>query len=185
MRASDTSITGDEQLVSATLTGSHEAFGMLVERYARTVRALCIARLGLSPDLDDLVQDVFVRAYQGLGRLASKSAFCGYLRTIATNLCIDRIRRRRTGAMSLDQVDLEPQAPEPDAEDERLQRLRRLLGALPEGLREALLLFYFEERSVAEIATQLGLTEAAIHQRLHRARTQLREAFDVRREGAS
>jgi len=179
VQSSDRPQIQDDELVSASLSGSREAFGSLVERYARTVRALCIAKLGLSADLDDLVQEAFVRAYQGLGHLTTKAAFGGYLRTIAQNLCIDRIRRKHPESVSLDEVEIEPAAPAGPAEDDRLHKLRRSIGRLPEALREALLLFYFEERSVAEIATSLEVSEAAVNQRLHRARTQLREAFDV------
>src|SRR5262249_20878398 len=80
-----------------------------------------------------------------------------------------------------DEVDLEPPA-EPggvtDIREERLADLRRHVGRLPHALREAVLLFYFEERSHAEIAAVLGVTEAAVNQRLHRARQSLKQAFD-------
>jgi len=176
---------GDDDLVRASLDGSREAFGALVERYARRVRAICLARLGMHHELDDLVQDVFLRAYQGLTRIAQPSAFGGYLHKIAHNLCVDRIRRKKPGAVSLEVVELDPPAPAGREEDDRLGKLRRLVGRLPEALREALLLFYFEEHPVAEIARSLGITEAAVNQRLHRARTSLREAFDAPRSATS
>lgn len=165
----------DEDLVRSSIQGSREAFGSLVERHARGVRAMCLARLGWRQELDDLVQEVFIRAFQGLRRIAEPAAFGGYLHRIAHNLCIDKIRQRRKDTVSLDTVELDPPAPHARDEDDRLVKLRRQVGRLPEALREALLLFYFEEKPVAEIARLLGVTEAAIHQRLHRARTQLRD----------
>jgi RNA polymerase sigma-70 factor (ECF subfamily) len=166
--------------VRHTQAGSREAFGLLVVRYSRSVRAICLARLGTQGDLDDLVQDAFLRAYQGLTRLQDPNRFGAYLHRIAQNICIDRLRRRGKNPVSLDDVDLMPPA-EPgqlaDVREERLARLRKLVGQMPEALREAVLMFYFQELSHAEIADQLGVTEAAINQRLHRARQFLRERF--------
>lgn len=173
--------TSDHELVRQSLTGSREAFALLVVRYSRSVRATCLARVGLAQDLDDLVQETFLRAYKGLDRLADPSRFGPFVHRIAQNICIDRLRRRgRNPVTSLADVDLEPPR-EPgahsDIREERLARLRKLVGRLPEALREAVMLFYFHERSYAEIAAMLEVSEAAINQRLHRARVQLREAF--------
>ena len=180
MPATATDTQDDRALVRQTEAGSREAFGLLVVRYSRSVRATCMARLGLVSDLEDLVQETFLRAYQGLTRLKDRSRFGAYVHRIAQNICIDRMRRRGKPQLSLDEVDLDPPR-EPgvaDVREERLGRLRVLVGRLPEALREAVLLFYFEERTHAEIASQLGVTEAAVNQRLHRARQSLKQAFD-------
>jgi RNA polymerase sigma-70 factor (ECF subfamily) len=133
-------------------------------------------------DVDDHVQETFLRAYQGLSRLEDPNRFGAYVHRIAQNICIDRLRRAPKPTASLDEVDLQPPA-EPgriaDVREERLTRLRLLVGRLPEALREAVLLFYFETLSHAEIAARLGVTEAAVNQRLHRARQSLREAFET------
>lgn len=172
--------TGDHTLVQQTLSGSREAFGLLVVRYSRSVRATCLARLGYRAELDDFVQDTFLRAFQGLNRLQEHARFGAYVHRIAQNICVDRLRRGRRDPVPLEEVELEPPA-EPgtshDIREERLARLRKLVGQLPEVLREAVLLFYFEKRSHSDIAEQLGITEAAVNQRLHRARTQIRQAF--------
>ena len=172
----------DEDLVRLSFQGSREAFGLLVTRHARTVRALLLARLGRHRDLDDMVQETFLRAYHGLRRLRSERCFPSYLRRIAHNLCIDRIRRRDRSLASLDEVDLEPAVAEADPRDEsqdRLHRLREGVGRLPDALREAVLLFYFEEMSYARMAQVLGITEAAVNQRLSRARRKLRNSLGV------
>lgn len=169
---------GDEALVRQTLAGDHDAFGRLVAGHARTVRALCLARLGFHQDLDDLVQETFVHAYQGLDRLREPGRFAAYLARIAQNLCVDRLRRTGRAGQTLDVVEFDPPAPhDPGPDPDRLALLRRHIGRLPEALREAVLLFYFEQRSYAEIAGGLGITEAAVNQRLHRAKAALREAL--------
>lgn len=150
-------------------------------RYSRSVRARCLAKLGLRDDLDDLVQETFLRAFQGLHRLEDPCRFGAFVHRIAHNICIDRLRRRGREAVPLDEVELAP-PPEPgaqlDVREERLTQLRRHVGRLPEALREAVLLFYFEEKSHAEIAELLGVTEAAVNQRLHRARQSLKQHFE-------
>jgi RNA polymerase sigma-70 factor (ECF subfamily) len=139
-----------------------------------------MARVGRVGDLDDLVQETFLRAYKGLSRLRDQSRFGPYVHRIAQNICVDRFRRKGQEPVSLDEIELEPPPEENrlvDVREERMMLLRRLVGRLPEALREAVLLFYFEQLTYADIAARLGLTEAAVNQRLHRARLQLKQGF--------
>jgi RNA polymerase sigma-70 factor (ECF subfamily) len=147
--------------------------------------------LGIAADLDDLVQETFVRAYRGLDRLLDAARFGAYVYSIARNLCADWLRARRPEVVSLERVDLEPGDPrtttgalrDAERQEERLVALRAAVGHLPEALREAVLLFYFEQRSYADMADLLGVTEAAINQRLTRARQRLREHLVVAHGG--
>lgn len=178
----------DDDLVQRSIAGSRDAFGLLVLRHARMVRAICMARIG-SRDVEDAVQEVLLRAFRGLPRLQATGSFVAYLGQIARNHCIDRLRTTpKQKPVSLDEVELDPPDPrQPDAADElraeRLDRLRKEIGRLPESQRECLLLFYFEEMSYAQMAESLGLTEAAVNQRLSRARQHLRSVLTTRREG--
>ena len=168
-----------------SLLGSHEAFGLLVVRFSRSVRAVCVARIGRSSDLDDLVQESFLRAFRGLNRLEDHARFGAYLHRIAHNLCVDRLRRPGHEPVAVEDVDLVmpvEQAATADIREERLDRLRQQVGRLPLALREAVLLFYFDQRSLAAIGEMLGITEAAVNQRLHRARLQLRQVLGERGE---
>ena len=175
----------DHELVRLSLEGSREAFGLLVTRYARSVRAVCLARLGQHGDLEDVVQDSFLRAYHGLPRLKDGERFGPYVHRIARNLSVDRLRRHDRHMKSLDEVDLQPELRRvPDERDERLAKLREMVGRLPECLREAVLLFYFEKMSYTRMAEVLGITEAAVNQRLSRARRRLRIGLGVGAEQA-
>jgi len=134
-----------------------------------------------------MVQEAFLRAYKGLDRLKDGNRFGAYVHRIAQNICVDRLRRSRFEGKSLEEVDLDP-ADRPldaaqDDKEERLAELRRQIGRLPRALREAVLLFYFERMSHARIAQTLEITEAAVNQRLHRARVQLRNAMGRAAEG--
>jgi RNA polymerase sigma-70 factor (ECF subfamily) len=135
----------------------------------------------LRGDLDDVVQETFMRAYQGLRRLKDLNRFAAYVHRIADNVCVDRIRRSKKEPVAIDEVDFAPPA-EPsgalDVREERLAKLRQLVGRLPLALREAVLMFYFEQKTHAQIADQLEVTEAAVSQRLHRARQHLKQGFE-------
>ena len=174
----------DGELVRLSTEGSREAFSLLVTRYARTVRAVFLARLGRHRDLEDMVQETFLRAFRGLSRLQQRDRFAPYLHRIAQNLSVDHLRRPSRQARSLDEVDLEPVAATAtgDPDEDRMQRLRQQVGRLPEALREAVLLFYFENLSYAQMAQLLGVTEAAVNQRLSRARRRLRDGLGVNAE---
>lgn len=145
-----------------------------------------MARIG-TRDADDAVQEVFLRAYRGMGRLQDAGSFPAYLGRIARNYCIDRLRTApRADPISLDEVELDPADPRQKSDTERellLERLRKEVGRLPESQREVLLLFYFEQMSYAQMAGVLGITEPAVNQRLSRARQQLRTAFAGRTGG--
>ena len=111
----------------------------------------------------------------------SAESFCSYLHRIAANLAVDRLRRRRRQDLTVD-GELEVAQAEPPPEDDRLAKLRQQVSRLPEALREVVLLFYFQDLSYSEMAQILSISEAAVNQRLNRARTRLRESFGVRQE---
>ncbi|MCB9886745.1 MAG: RNA polymerase sigma factor [Planctomycetes bacterium] len=169
--------TSDSALVRQVLAGARDAFGWLVVRHSRAVRAAVLSRLGRTNDLDDLVQEAFLRAYQGLSRLEDPGRFGAFVHRIAHNVSIDRLRRSGREPEPLAEIDLSV-APEPartaDVREERLERLRLQVGKMPATLREAVLLFYFEQKSSAEIGAVLAISEAAVQQRLHRARQHLK-----------
>lgn len=172
--------TRDQDLVRQSILGSREAFGLLVVRYSRSVRAVCLARTGRRDDLDDLVQEAFLRAFRGLSRLEDPQRFPAFLHRIAHNICVDTIRRSGREPVATADVDFAtPSEPDQiaDIREERLERMRRQVGRLPLALREAVLMFYFEQKPMAEIAAMLGITEGAVSQRLHRARQQLKQAL--------
>jgi len=169
--------TSDAALVQQVVGGVRDAFGWLVVRHSRAVRATVLSRLGRTNDLDDLVQEAFLRAYQGLSRLEDPGRFGAFVHRIAHNVSIDRLRRSGREPEPLEDVDLSvpvATAAVADVREERLEQLRRHVAQMPATLREAVLLFYFEQKSTAEIGDVLAISEAAVQQRLHRARQHLK-----------
>ncbi|MCC6904986.1 MAG: sigma-70 family RNA polymerase sigma factor [Anaerolineae bacterium] len=179
----------DQELVVLALRGDQEAFAELVERYQRAVFNLTYRMLGEAGEAEDAAQEAFLRAYQHLDRYDHARSFKTWLLSIASNYCIDRIRKRRLIWLSLD----EPLPPHPALmsqeagperraiEDERHALIQGLLDRLAPEYRAAVVLRYWYDMSYVEIADMLDTTESAIKSRLFRARQALAE--QIRSEG--
>lgn len=167
----------DHDLIESARRGDEVAFGRLVDRYKDTVFATVMAIVRDFDETRDVSQEVFLRAWFGLDGLKAASAWPGWLRAIARNRArtwVDR-RRRQPAREPLHAGIVDP-GDAPDRAAERADRRRMVLSALgdlPENSSEALLLYYVDEVKTPEMASRLGITEAAVRQRLRRARQQM------------
>ena len=171
--------------VTQALNGNDEAFTYLVETYQKPVYNLCYRMLGDPDAAEDAAQESFLRAYQNLARYDRNRSFATWLLSIAAHYCIDRLRRRKFVAFSMDQTDDEDDAPielpdtgalDPEAEAERREDQRTMHGLLKSidaTDRAALIMRYWNNCSEIEIAQALNLTVSAVKSRLHRARKEL------------
>lgn len=157
--------------------GDEEAFARLVESYQVPVYNLCHRMLGDPVEAEDAAQETFIKAYRNLGRYDMERKFINWILTIASNHCVDRLRRRRIGFISID--DMVPgtflvdrtSTPEPSVvEMEEREKVQSLLKQLGPRDRAAVVLKYWYEMSYEEIAETLSLTVSAVKSRLHRAR---------------
>lgn len=171
----------DEELAARSREGDRGAFLHLVDRYGGPVRSYLRARSVSPSDLDDLAQDVFVRAYQSIDSLADPASFAGWLFAIARNRALDwsRSRGRRPPAVALDRVFPEPADPRADpvravAAVERLATLRRAIADLPEVFRTTLYLKHQMGYSCEEIARLHGVGVGTVTKRLSRAYERIR-----------
>jgi RNA polymerase sigma-70 factor (ECF subfamily) len=164
--------------------GNDDAFALLVERYQNAVYHLCYRMLGTGTEAEDAAQETFIRAYNAIERYDTGRKFSTWLLSIATNYCIDQLRKRRLFTLSFDDMpyfDLADNGPGPESSillDERQRQVRQLLCSLSETDRAAVVLRYWYDYSYDEIAEVLNLTNSAIKSRLHRARLALAEAWD-------
>ena len=127
--------------------------------------------------------ETFVRAYANLARYDTRQPFAGWLMSIASHYCIDRLRRQRHFGLSLDdeahQDSLAAELPAPDEValvHERADEAQRLLRFLPPAYRRVVVLKYWGEQSLAEIATHTGESVANVKVILHRARLMMARA---------
>jgi RNA polymerase sigma-70 factor (ECF subfamily) len=177
------SVSTDQELVARTLAGDQQAFAELVETYQRSVYNLTYRMLSNPGEAEDAAQEAFLRAYQHLERYDPDRSFKTWLLSIASNHCIDRLRKRRLTWLSIDEPlpphpALNSDAPNPESAAVRTEQeaaIQDLLGDLAPDYRAAVVLRYWYDLSYAEIANTLDTTESAIKSRLYRARQQLAE----------
>jgi RNA polymerase sigma-70 factor (ECF subfamily) len=167
---------GDSSLVLAAREGDRAAFGGLYARYARMVHGILLARVP-SPDVDDLVQDVFLRALPRLCDLRDVARFGPWLAAITRNRANDYYRQTRavaavTESLPEDEAELPAANTAPDAEAAAILTFVR---SLPDAYRETLVLRLVEGMTGPEIATRTGMTPGSVRVNLHRGMQQLRE----------
>jgi RNA polymerase sigma-70 factor (ECF subfamily) len=185
--------TEEAVLIDAAKSGDQEAFRQIVERYQGAVYNLAYRMLGDPEEAEDAAQEIFVRLYRQLGRYDPERKFSTWTLAIATNYCIDQLRRRRMQFVPLENIIPWARARDAGPEGEALSResrdeVQRLLKKLPEKYRAPLVLRYWEGLSCAEIAEILGVPEGTIKTQIHRARKQLgkmMEGAEERRDALS
>jgi RNA polymerase sigma-70 factor (ECF subfamily) len=185
-----TSAQQDESAVTAVRGGDAERYRELVERHERRVYAVAWSRLGDAALAEEATQEAFIRAYRRLWLLGDGAKFSGWVNTIARRVAINFGLRQRRELNKRQRWALENPAistTENSAGTDPLhtpETLRQTLAELPAAHRECLVLFYIEGKSGAEAAAALGISEAALRVRLHRARAAMRERLEEKLEGS-
>ena len=164
----------DEELVCAAQSGNRAAFGFLYERYARMVHGILLGRVPRQA-VEDLVQDVFLRAMPRVSSLREKDHFGGWVAAIARNCATDFFRRSENA----DQLDEDPSegssSEENSSDSAEAHAVLVAIRTLPEAYREPLILRLVEGMTGPEIAERTGLTHGSVRVNLHRGMQQLRE----------
>jgi RNA polymerase sigma-70 factor (ECF subfamily) len=170
----------DDALVRAAQRGDRTAFGLLYARYSRMVHGILLSRVPFS-DVDDLVQDVFLRALPRLADLREVSRFPGWLASIARNRATDFHRRVKPNEEFDEEsasVQTEQRVPSSRHASHSSAEAHAVLDAirsLPDAYRESLILRLVEGLTGPEIAARTGLTHGSVRVNLHRGMLQLRE----------
>ena len=184
--------SADSVLIESTLKGDEWAFSELVRRYQAAVWGTVHRILGNSSENEDAVQEVFLRAFTALHKFDLKLPFGPWVLRIATNYCIDQLRRRRNRKVQLwselreyDQERLlkdytqdgnwEPTGMEGTEGYSKVAQA--LLDGLNPKYRAAFVLREVEERAYEEVAKLLGTSEVAARVRVSRARAELQNKF--------
>jgi RNA polymerase sigma-70 factor (ECF subfamily) len=174
----------DEDVVRAAQDGDREAFGLLYERYARMVHGILLVRVPPQA-VEDLVQDVFLRAMPRVASLRDANCFGGWLATIARNRAVDFFRESGLADAGQAPEDCEiPSEQAGSAEQAEAHAALEAIRALPEAYRETLILRLVEGMTGPEIAARTGLTHGSVRVNLHRGMQQLREALQGGRDSA-
>jgi RNA polymerase sigma-70 factor (ECF subfamily) len=166
----------DAALVAASQRGDADSFGQLYQRYARLVHGILLARVRPT-EVEDLVQDVFLRALPRLHNLRDVSRFGAWLAAIARNIATDHYRHSHT------QPETSGDASDPDEQPAKsgfsagneAAEILECIRALPEAYRETLILRLVEGMTGPEISERTGLSPGSVRVNLHRGMRQLRE----------
>jgi RNA polymerase sigma-70 factor (ECF subfamily) len=173
-------------------TGDAAAFEAIYQRYERRIYSFIYRMMGNAEDASDLTQDTFVKAYMALPRAQAEMNLSAWLHRIASNACLDVLRRRKLIQwLPWDVFDTNPAA-EPAAPDdpagsfvkqETSAEVQRILGKLSAKHRMALVLKEYQSLSCDEIAVVMGTSRSAVKSLLFRAREEFRQIAG--REGSS
>lgn len=166
----------DAAAMTLVARGDTEAFGKIVERHAGAVHALSWRLLGDAVEAEDVVQDTFTKLWVGAARWTPiGGGLGGWLRRVATNACLDRLRRHRpvADAAASELVDAGPLADAAFDETRRSRAVAAAILALPDKQRAAIVLTYHEGLANADAAAVLGVGVKALESLLVRARQSL------------
>ena len=181
-------VNEDFELVRRAKKGEEKAFEKILQKYRKSVYYMLLKMVKNADDADDLTQEAFAKAFKSINKFDPKYAFSTWLFRIATNNCIDFIRKKRVQTISIenpsdnddDNYQLEIRDPDDDPNEALLRKQRKkylkiAMEKLPEKYQMLLELRYFQELSYQEVADELDLPLGTVKAQLFRARELLQE----------
>lgn len=181
----------EARLVALAREGERDAFAQLVDNYKGKLFHLAFRMLGNRQEAEDVVQETFMRMYEHLSRYDSSHKFSTWIYRITTNLCIDRLRRRKAAysldadlaeGQGLDGYSLLPSADHSPEQQlvltERQHVVKQAMDALPAKYKSAMALKYYQDLSLQEISDILHIPVSTVKTRIHRGRDYLRRKLE-------
>jgi len=172
----------DYKLVLLALKGNEKAYAELLDRYKDAIYYMLLKMVNNKSDAEDLTIEAFGKAFKSIEQYTPNYAFSTWLFKIATNNCIDFIRKKKANLISLDQnaddqdnlgTPLQSDSPDPEEDmikSQRVALMRDVVSKLKPRYRTLIELRYFREFSYEEIAEELGLPIGTVKAQLFRAR---------------
>ena len=172
---------GDRRLIAAFQAGDADVFAQIVGLHRDSLTAEARRRLRSSDDAEDAVQETLLRAYLALDRFGGEYRLHAWLSRILTNVCADTGNRRAAEIRLVDRLgpprDEAPPADEGIGDTEQRQAVKEAVDSLPDSYRMAFVLREIEERTYAEVAEEMGISQTNARARVHRARKLLTRAL--------
>ena len=170
----------ERRLIARAQSGDTAAFRELVERHQARAYTLALRILRSAPDAEEVSQDAFVRVWTALPGFRGEASFATWVYRIVARRAFDRaqILKNRRAREQADERLPEHAAPEAGDDDSlRTALLQRLVASLTPAQRATVTMFYYEGRSVEQVAVILGMPENTVKTHLLRARAALRTAW--------
>jgi RNA polymerase sigma factor (sigma-70 family) len=170
----------DNIYISKVLEGDRNAFAYLVDKYKTMVYSLALRMVKDREEAEEISQDAFIKAYQSLASFKGKAKFSSWLYRIVYNTAISKLRQQPAGKVSLDESNLPDTLYMESKENydtlsagERKKYLEKAMDSLDGDERMFVILYYYEERELDEIAEIAGLTKTNTKVKLFRARKKM------------
>lgn len=170
----------ERRLIARAQSGDTAAFRDIVEQHSVRAYALALRILRSPSDAEEVAQDAFVRVWSALPGFRGESSFGTWLYRIVARRAFDRAQVLKNRRAREQQDEHLPEAAAPEAADAdtfEAARLQRLIAALSPAQRAAVTMFYYEGRSVEQVAAILNMPENTVKTHLSRARAALRAAW--------
>ena len=173
----------DLQLIKRCQAGDIDAFGGIVHRHKDRIYRLAYRMLRDTSSVDDVAQDIFLRAYCQIGKFQHRSSFSTWLTRIAINCCINYLksqRRRRffPAGMVRDRDRLLDGPYTAVEHNERCEKIHHAVNSLSPKRKAVVILRYFEDYSCEEVASILGCSAGTVKSRLFYARKELKKKLE-------
>jgi len=179
----------DLLLVESAKNGNEKAFSSLLNRYRDSIYYMLLKMVNNSSDAEDLTIEAFGKAFRNIDSFSPDFAFSTWLFKIATNNCIDFIRKKQVSPTPIDQlqddmdsltVNIQSDLPDPEEtliNDQKIAVLRDIVNQLKPRYRNLIDLRYYKEYSYEEIAAELKLPIGTVKAQLYRAKSLLYNIF--------
>lgn len=180
----------DKQLIADAIEGKQGAYKRLMAKYHKAIYHLIIRMVGNGEDVEDLTQEAFIKAFNSLPSFNDEFAFSTWLYKIATNNCIDYLRKRKLKTFSIDrprhsedgdqQYEIPDDSHIPDSDilqNQQTMTIQSAIEQLPEKYRVVIVMRHQEEKSYEEIAEELDLPLGTVKAHIFRAREMLYRAL--------
>jgi len=179
----------DLLLVEEAKKGNEKAFASLMNRYRDSIYFMLLKMVKNPSDAEDLTIEAFGKAFRNIETYAPRFAFSTWLFMIATNNCIDFIRRKKASPTPLNQgqegiesltINIQSDLPDPEEaliNDQKIAILRKIVNQLKSPYREIIELRYYKEFSYEEISAELNIPIGTVKAQLYRAKSLLYNIF--------
>ena len=159
--------------IERILDGETEYFSVFLDRYSRPLYTLVVQIVGCPEDAEELLQDIFLKAFRNLNRYKGECRFSTWIYRIAYNAAISATRKKKQEFLYIEENTINNVPDEMADTEEQLERLEMAIDQLSGEEKALITLFYYEEKSMEEIGEVLKLSISNVKVRLHRTRKKI------------